>query len=219
MEKQRKETMKQTLVETPFLPFPRLSYSPTPPLAPSPCFCHTLRWVPASPFGEAMGGTGGWVGAWWFLAAAPAFFFPCSFLLTHSQLALVLHSRGPSGVSLLQCWSPYSCSCLRGVPPFIKSPVVCPPVLPHMSSPDSPAPHAATFPYLCQGSGARVPLTVCGIAAVWVGTDWDQHGAVTVLSHMGHPAPPATKALRVMPICSPGGRWDLLIKRKDNYPY
>ena len=140
-----------------------------------------------------------------------AFFFPCSFLLTRSLLALVLHSHGLSGMPLLQCWSPHSCSRLRGVPSLIKYPFVCPPVSPpvlsHMSPPEPLAPHAVSLPYPCWGSEAGAPLTGRGIVAAWVGTDWDQHRAVPDLSHKGHPVPPTTKALTVMPVCSPGGRF------------
>lgn len=64
---------------------------------------------------------------------------------------------------------------------------------------------------------ARAPLTGRGIVVVWVGTDWDQYGAGPDFSHTGHPPCPATKALAVMLVCSPGGRWDVLVKRKEGW--
>lgn len=138
------------------------------------------------------------------------FFFPCSFLLTHSPLALVLHSCVPSGAFLLHCWSPPQLQCLRSVTLLIKFPFECPPVSPPVFLPVSPAevpaPCTAILPYPCQDSGARAPLTGHGRVALWVGTDWDQHGAVPNLCHTGRPVPPATKALAVMPVCSSGGR-------------
>lgn len=104
--------MKQTPRETLSQPFPQAHphqhLSSLSPLSYS--FDHALRSVPASPLGEAMGSTGGWVGTWWFLAAAPGSLL---FSSPASSFSLVSCSSldppwvaVPSRVSLLQCGSP-----------------------------------------------------------------------------------------------------------------
>lgn len=104
--------MKQTPRGTLFQPFSQPhSHQHLSSLSPlSPSFDHALRSVPVSPLVEAMGSTGGWIGTWWFLAAAPGsllFSFPASsFSLVSCSSLGPPWAAVPSRMSLLQCGSP-----------------------------------------------------------------------------------------------------------------